>query len=147
MAGRTETHSSTLNLSSLREQFRGRRFGELVLLQWKSLDLKTIVKAMQGTLEMCPLRSIEAEQWLDDIGANGRDPSFWRQDCGDALQNISDRARHKLAECGVCASDERLFNLFQIAVLNFAYGAHKYPQSRAFIQKSIGIGFLRRMFS
>lgn len=47
----------------------------------------------------------------------------------------------------VIFTDDKLFSMFQIIVLNFAYGAHKHPQSEAFIQQSVGIGFMRRLFS
>jgi hypothetical protein len=56
---------------------------------------------------------------------------------------ICGKARKKLADGGcIDPADEDLFCMFQIIVLNFAYCAFKYPSSKAFIQKSIGMGFL-----
>jgi hypothetical protein len=138
-----------MNLVSLGQQFKGRKFGELVLRHVKAQDLQTVIAAFRGTIEKLPNGAApEVESWIDEIAPLGKNPTFWQRDCGEALLEICGRARKKLAGCGVVsATDEDLLSMFQIIVLNFAYGAHKDSGSKAFIQKSIGIGFLRRAFS
>ena len=137
-----------MDINSLARQFTGRKFGELVLEHHRKMDLATNAAALQGAIEELP-HSVKphAESWIDEIAPRGVDPSFWRKDCGTVLLEICDTARRKLASDAIRATDDQLLAMFQIIVLNFAYGAHKHPQSKAFIQQSVGMGFLRRLFS
>ena len=137
-----------MDFDSLSQQFKGRKFGELVLHHVKAQDLQTVVNAIVGTSERLPNGAAQrAESWIDEIAPMGKNATFWQRDCGKALQEICQRASETLTRCGVASpTDVDLFSMFQIIVLNFAYGAHKDLGSKAFIQKSIGIGFLRRAF-
>jgi hypothetical protein len=77
-----------MDLDSLRVQFHGRKFGELVLEHHKKLDLPTTLKALKGIADELPTRARPLiESWIEDMN----------------------------------------------------------PQSKAFIQKAIGIGFVRRV--
>ena len=134
-----------MNLKELQDQFRGRKFGELVLHHYRKTDFQTIVVSLQGTIEKLPKEAQRiTESWFDEIGSQGTDERFWQRDCGDALITITNAARRKLQAEGIKSSDDDLFNMFQIIVLNFVYGAYQYPESRFFIQKAIGIDCLRR---
>lgn len=137
---------SDANVVSLGQQFKGRKFGELVLHHVKAQSLHTVVAALKGTIAKLPSKAAaEVESWIDEIAWLGKNPTFWQRDCGEAFLEICGRARNKLAACGITSpTDEDLLSMFQIIVLNFAYGAHRHAGSKAFIQKSIGIGFLRR---
>src|ERR1700737_4192741 len=98
--------SPAWDVTVLREQFRGRKFGELVLHHWRSHDLQTTIAALLGTLKDFPVETAgAAEQWIDEIAPGGKDPRFWPQDCGEAFQDICTHARHKLTQCGVHATD------------------------------------------
>jgi hypothetical protein len=138
-----------MNLDILGQQFKGRKFGELVLHHVDAQDYQTVVKAMLSTIEKLPKGvTPEVEAWIDEIAPLGASSTFWRRDCGEAFLEIRGQARQKLARCGVASpTDDDLLWMFQIIVLNFAYGAFKHPPSKAFIRKSIGVGFLRRLFS
>ena len=137
-----------MDINSLSQQFTGRKFGELVLHHIKKQDFPTIVAALQGTIEELPQSArASVESWIDEIAPFGADPTFWQKDCGEVFLEICGRARQKLDSHSVRATDDQLLSMFNIIVLNFAYGAHKHPGTKAFIQKSIGIGFLRRLFS
>jgi hypothetical protein len=137
-----------MKLNELGQQFKGRKFGELILHHVNAQDYETLVKAMLGTIEELPSGAeTEVESWIDEIAPLGKSPAFWQRDCGQVFLTICGQARQKLANCGVKATENDLLTMFQIIVLNFAYGAHKDPESKAFIQKSVGIGFLRRIFS
>lgn len=137
-----------MDINSLSQQFTGRKFGDLVLHHIKKQDEPTIVAAMQGTIEELPQSArASVESWIDENTAFGADPSFWQKDCGELFLEICGRARQKLDSHSVRATDDQLLSMFNIIVLNFAYGARKDPGTKAFIQQSIGIGFLRRLFS
>lgn len=137
-----------MDINSLSQQFTGRKFGELVLNHFKKQDFQTIVAALQGTIEELPQSARPSvESWIDEIAPFGAEASFWQKDCGEVFLEICDRARQKLDSHAVRAIDDQLLSMFNIIVLNFAYGAHKHPGTKAFIQQSIGIGFLRRLFS
>lgn len=137
-----------MDLTSFSQQLAGRKFGELVIHHYKKQDYSTIVAALKGTIQELPEKAQQCvESWIDEIAPYGKDPSFWQRDCGELFIEICNLARQKIATYMVNVTDDHLFSMFQIIVLNFAYGAHKHPQSKAFIQKSIGVGFLRRMFS
>jgi hypothetical protein len=135
-----------MDLDSLRVQFHGRKFGELVLEHHKKLDLPTTLKALKGIADELPTRARPLiESWIEDMNPSARIEQFWQQDCGVALMSITTAAATKLRGVGVEPSSNDLFNMFQIIVLNFAYASHIHPQSKAFIQKAIGIGFVRRV--
>jgi hypothetical protein len=141
------TKREDMNIKTLAVQLGGKKFGQLVLKQYSEMKLGTLIAAMRGTIENLPQRAqAYVPQWIDDASQEGIYAAFWAQDCGEALTRLSSRSKATLLNLGVDANDEDLFNMFQIIVLNSAYAAHKHPQSKAFIQKSIGIGFIRRLF-
>ena len=55
-------------------------------------------------------------------------------------------AEKELKDKGVQLSEENLFDVFNIIVMNFAYSSHKDPRMKKFIKSSIGKGLLGRMF-
>ncbi|MBF0229501.1 MAG: hypothetical protein HQK63_07915 [Desulfamplus sp.] len=137
-----------MDLTSFSQQLAGRKFGELVMHHYKKQDYQTILLALEGTIQELPENARPCvESWIDEIVLYGKNPNFWQRDCGEVFTEICDLARRKLANYMVTATEDHLFSMFQIIVISFAYGAHKHPQSKAFIQQSIGVGFLRRLFS
>ena len=137
-----------IDLSDLSKQFAGRKLGELVLQYAPPQSSKFVIEALQGTINKLPSEAkTSVESWIDEISPMGKNPSFWKRDCGEAFLFICTRGRERLASLKIKDTEDDIFHMFQIIVLNFAYGCHKHPQSKAFIQKSIGIGFFRRLFS
>lgn len=136
-----------VDIDALQKQFHGCRFGELILHHRKMTDLQTTSKAIIGIIQELP-QDVQShmESWFDEMNLNVRSEQFWQQDCGDAFAKITEVATAKLGAVGVQPTTDDLFNMFQVTVLNFAYSAHRFPQSKAFIQKSLGVGFFRRLF-
>jgi hypothetical protein len=130
----------------LAENFRGRRFGELVLYHLKRQSVAKIIEGLMGTISLLPkaLQDASAE-WIDLNNTYAVDVKFWQADCGDACISIMSRAEGFLRKHEQRSESDTLLNLFQIIVLNFAYAAHKEPSSKAFIQKALGMGLLRRL--
>jgi len=135
-----------MDLEQLQQQFAGAKFGKLVLHHHRKQNLKTTVAAMMATIAELPESAKPSvESWIDEIAIYGKDENFWRRDCGEVFYEICEKARCKLEKLGVTPTDEDVFSMFQVVLLNFAYGLHQHPQSKAFVQKAIGIGFLRRV--
>ncbi len=136
-----------MDLESLRKQFEGRLFGELVLHHRKHTSLQNTVAALQGVISELPEAAQQlVESWIDDMSTDVRSESFWKQDCANSFTNITNAAENKLRDAGISPTTDDLFNMFQIIILNFAYSAYQHPQSKAFIQKSVGVGFFGRIF-
>jgi hypothetical protein len=137
-----------MDLLELTRQFRGRRFGDLVLHHVRQTNLAQTVAALTGTMaELPPKETIDVEGWIDEIAPMGADESFWRRDCSEVFRDVCELARHRFNARGIYETEDGIFNMFQIVVLNFAYGAHRSPQSKAFIQKALGMGFFQRLLS
>jgi len=139
---------NNIDLKMLQQQFQGRLFGELILQHFKQASLQDASKAFMGTFNLLPVSAQElVEGWIDEISMQGKKEEFWRRDCGEALKYITEKAKGRLSSAGIQPTENDLFNMFQIIVLNFACTLHKMPQSRAFVQKAIGMSFIRRLFS
>lgn len=136
-----------MDLTALAQQFSGRKFGELVLHQCRQSNLARTIAALQGTIEELPPAARPCvESWIDKMNPAALDADFWRMDCGDVFLDVCLRARQELEGFIHHPSDDHVFNMFQIILLNFAYAAHKDPKSKAFVQKSVGVGFFGRLF-
>jgi hypothetical protein len=137
-----------MDLAQLAEQFRGRRFGELVLHHVRQKNLAETLGGLKGTTGQLPSEAaINVKSWIDEVAPMGANEAFWRRDCSEVFKEVCELARHRLSAFGIDGTDDDIFNMFQMIVLNFAYGIHRHPQSKAFIQKALGIGFLRRLIS
>lgn len=138
-----------MNLQNLQDQFRGRKFGELVLSHLGSQSDNARIQALIGTISQLPsvFQQGEIESLIDDYNKKIYDKSFWTQDCADSLLSITNLARKRFQQCNVSPSDDDLFNVFNIIVLNFAYSAQLQPEMKSFIKKSVNTGFFSRLFS
>jgi len=135
-----------VDLAALQAQFRGRRFGELILHHLKHTDFQATVVTLLALPQELPQDARPlVESWIDEMSVPSRSEQFWQRDCGDVFASIIAVAAAKLRVAGIEPSSDDLFNMFQIIVFNFVYATHRFPQSKAFIQKSLGVGFLGRL--
>lgn len=136
------------NLQGLAQQFRGRKFGELILHHRSKSNLQNTMAAMFGTIGMLPGDGPDyVESWIDECNAWTHSPEFFRRDCGEALQTITAAAEARLRDKGIDPTSEDLFNMFQVIVFNFVYATYKHPQAKGMIQEAVGMGFFRRLLS
>ena len=136
-----------VDLVALAHQFSGRKFGELVLYHCKQNNLSRTIAAMQGTIaELPPATRPCVEGWIDEMNPSALNADFWRMDCRDVFLDTCVRARQELRGFIREPTDDDVFTMFQIVLLNFAYAAHRDAKSKAFIQKSVGVGFFGRLF-
>ena len=130
---------TNVSIEALQKQFRGSRFGDLILLHRRENDMQTTIAALLGVTERLPPTAQPlVESWLDEMNTNALSEQFWKQDCGEALSIITTTAAAaKLRSAGVEPTSDDLFNMFQIIVLNFAYAAHRFNHSKVFIEKAL----------
>lgn len=139
----------SINLTRLANQYRGRKFGDLVLHHCKEQTKDQVAYAMMGTANGLRLELSELiGDWIDYESKKGADPEYWNNDCGAALEAICKEAEiyFRLFH-HVQLDEEEFFSIFNITVLNYSFAAHSELSTKAFIQKSIGIGFIRRLLS
>lgn len=98
-----------------------------------------VVPTLQGNLPPSAKPLVEA--WIDKFSAFGTDASFWRCDAGETFSFICSQSKTYLQTTGIAATNDDVFAMFQIIVLNFVYGLHRHPPSKSFIQQSLGKGF------
>ncbi len=138
---------SKINIESLATQFEGRKFGELVLHHMKNQPFEQIVTAMQGTIEGLP-SSIqkEIENLMDNANSLAYKKEFWADDCGQVFKFIVSTTQKELQEKGITPTEDNLFDVFNLIVMNFAYSTYKDPKMKKFIKTSIGKGIFSRIF-
>lgn len=138
-----------MNLQNLQNQFRGRKLGELVLYHLRSQSDNALIQALQGSIRQLPLafQQEEIEGLIDECNKKVYDKSFWEQDCADSIVSIANKARKGFQQCNLSPSDDDLFNVFNILILNYAYSAQVQPEMKKFIKKSVNTGFFARLFS
>ena len=136
-----------VSVDQLAEQFGGRKFGELVLHHIDKQSFKQIVLAIQGTIKSLPVQlRNEIEGLIDSANPMAFEKEFWSDDCGKILRFITSMVEKQLQEKEVKFSEENVFDVFNIIVLNYAYSAHKDLRMKKFIKSSIGNGLFGRIF-
>lgn len=137
-----------MKLETLKDQFQGRKFGELILHHLKSQSHSEIVKALQGTFNLLPdffLKS-DMEKLMDDLNSNVFEKSFWQTDCADQFSYIIEIAKDRFSRNGLTPSEDDLFNVFNIIVLNLTYGASSQSEMKKFIRNSVSTSIFQKIF-
>jgi len=126
-----------IDLPELRAQFAGTRFCELVQHHLRRQTQRERIQGVQGTIALLPAteRGL-AEEFIDRWNVRTNDRDFWQRDTADVFDEVVADARSVLRPFGLETDDEAAFNLFNIIVLNYAYGAYDQPRMREFM----GIG-------
>jgi len=138
---------TTVSIDELAKQFKGRKFGELVLHHIDRQSFDQIVAGMSGTIEGLPA-SIqgEIERLIDSANPLAFEKDFWSDDCGRILRFLTSMVERELNEKGVYASEDNLFDVFNIIVMNYAYSAHKDPRMKKFIKGCVSKGLFAKFF-
>ena len=123
-----------INLDELRKGFSGKKFRELLRYHMHRQKPEKIALGIKGTINM--LNSLEAkvgERIIDYFNALAYSQEFWERDCGEVFNEIISMAREEIKKQGGKTTDEGLFNIFNIIVLNFALTAYEQKSFRKFI--------------
>jgi hypothetical protein len=137
-----------MNLASLQNQFQGRKFGELILHHLYSQSQSDIIAALQGTIQLLPdlFQEREMEKMIDDFNSNIYEKSFWQTDCSYEFSHIIEVAKDRFSRVGLSPNEDDLFNVFNVIVLNFAYGASIQNEMKKFIQDSVSTSIFKKIF-
>lgn len=121
----------SVDLASLRAQFAGTRFCELIQYHLRRQSQSERLLAIQRTITLLPeaARGL-AEEFVHRWAAKAEDPAFWERDTSDVFAEIIADARVVLRPLGLDQDDEAAFNLFEIVVMNYAYRAQAEPERR-----------------
>lgn len=148
--GRVVRNDSKVDLKMEAAKYEQLSFGQFILGIASDADMSAngLMAALlisKGNLDVVPDKLYE--MWLDSVGSKGSDPSYWTQDAGKVFWDIVNNGDRLIRDLGEVPNNDDLLEMFNSAVLNLAYGVAANKSSRAFIKKSIGIGFLGRVFS
>ena len=127
------------SIEELSKQFKGKKFGELVLRHVKKQSKSKILNAMQGLMNLLLQKTdrVEIEKIIDTYNAQAYSKVFWIEDCGDKLINISKDAKKIFTKYDIEPTDEDLINIFNIIVLNYAYSTKLQNQMKKYIKSAI----------
>lgn len=126
---------NSINIESLKVQFKGKPFNQLIKYHLKRQKDKRILReAVNDTIAMLPESAFEiAIGFIDIWNDRGYDKSLWSKDTSEVFLAIVEDARSLLSSAGIPIDDETLFNMFQIVVLSYAYSASDQRKMRKFI--------------
>ncbi len=138
-----------MELIKLKSQYSGRKFGELVLSHMKGQTHNYIIKALQGTIDLVSesFNKNEIMRLIDEFNEEINEKSFWANDSGNSLSFITNKTKKRFMELGLTASDEDLFNVYNIIVLNFTYSANVNSDMKKYIKSSIRTGFFTKPYA
>lgn len=148
--GRVVRNDSKVDLKKESAKYKQLSFGQFILgiAADAGMSVNALMAALlisKENLDVVPDKLYE--MWLDSVGTKGSDPSYWTQDTEKVFWDMVNNGDRLIRDLGEVPNDDDLLEMFNSAVLNLAYGVAANKSSRAFIQKSIGIGFLGRVFS
>jgi len=151
-----------VDLHELSERFRGKQFRELIQHHVRKQSIREIAFAIEGIkTTLGPLESKVCEKVTDYFNILALEQNFWRSDCAEILIRfcwLADRPLERgdenvkvdlseytaavlLKTVSLPEKDKhgRLFSLFQLLVLNYAFMAHEQKKFRRFagIRKGI----------
>jgi hypothetical protein len=137
-----------MDLKEIEVQFAGRKFGELVLHHCRSGSLAQTTLAIQQLIAQLPSGFQPlVEGWIDEMTPALQNTAIWQDDCGKHFRKICDHARLKISKGFNNPTDGQVFDMFQLILLSCVYTCQKDKQSKVAIQRSLGMGFMARLFS
>ncbi len=156
-----------IDLNELRDQFRGKPFSALIQHHLRKQSIEQVAMGIEGEKMTLSLREAKvAEQIIDYFNGFAYDKGFWRRDCASVLEEccwlvardlemgeqdvkLSGREASIYFAAGLVGrvpfphkeKHEKLFQFFQLLVLNYAFMAHESKNFRKFAR--IRRSFLR----
>ncbi|NHZ85490.1 MAG: hypothetical protein GWP19_06375 [Planctomycetia bacterium] len=133
---------ANVDLESLKEQFQGAEYSDLVQQQLRKLGSR-ITQAHAACLA-----AFTQEEWdvLNEIAKEyvtikALDINFWKKDCSKVFFEICDQFKKRLKKNNITLDDKIIFNAFQAVTLNFARIANSNKKFRKFTGIKKGIFF------
>jgi hypothetical protein len=131
--------SKNTTLEQLKQQYKGRQFGELVLHHIKTQTPEQIEDAITGLRsKVYPALAITTDKFLETIVYRfAITKKFWKHDCGETLKIYTTATKVEAEKFNLKISDDYAFDIFNLIVLSLAQRALNEPDFKKFINKSI----------
>jgi hypothetical protein len=146
--GHVIRQDSRVKIKEEAAKYKRLHYGELVIGLASSMTREESLANLMRERNMIPdLPDKVFEMWLDMVGVKGTKPIFWEENGAVVFWDLVNEGDKVLRALGLIPNDDDLLSMFNSATINMAYGVITNPSSKAFVQKSIGIGFFGRVFS
>lgn len=131
--------SKGVSLVTLKNQYKGRRFGELVLHHAKVQSIDQISESLIGLKQnLHPILKVSTLEFLDTITfAFAKTKAFWKTDCGEALTLYTNSTISEARKKGLELDDDYAFDTFNLIVLTLAHKSLMEPEFKRFIKRAI----------
>lgn len=131
--------SKGVSLIDLANQYKGRKFGELILHHVKQQTINEINNALAGLEQnVHPILKDTTDKFLETIVyAFASTKEFWKTDCSEALKLYTNATKSESKKFGLDVSDDYAFDIFNLIVLTLAKKAIQDSDFEKFIKKSI----------
>ena len=129
----TSSPEQGIDLDDLRRKFAGTRYRDLVQYHIGHQALPDLERCIAGAMEQLPapvLAGLEAA--VDEWNEAARDEDFWGTDTGEVFDSMLETARRLFRDHDAPATEEDLFNVFQVFVLTHAAAASEDRGLRRF---------------
>ena len=140
--------SKNTSLVQLKEQYKGRQLGELVLYHLKIQDSNQINLAVLGLKNNINPTLIETtEIFLETIISSfAKSPTFWKGDAGEALILFTSSTKSEGKKFNIEVTDDSAFDFFNLMILSLAQKAFYDIIFKNFIKKSIKKNYMKKIF-
>jgi len=110
---------------------RGRPLRSLIGYKMARQDVETSDRAIEGMLVLLPASARgDLERQAEVVSLLAHTSKFWETDCADFYEWVENASRKVLAERGVVADDDTLFNAFELVCLVLTRHVYTDPEIR-----------------
>lgn len=127
--------SKGLTLNDLSKQYKGRKFGELVLHHVKQQSINQINDAISELHQnVNPILLETTDKFLYTvIYGFAKSEAFWKTDCGEALVLYTNSTKSEARKFNLEVDNDYAFDIFNLIVLSLARKAYQDPNFKEFI--------------
>jgi hypothetical protein len=138
MESNSYLNSRGTDISKLKSQFSGRKFGELVLHHTKTQSLGQIEDAISGLYgQVHPELQDTTDKFLATVLEGfSQSELFWKEDCGNALEMYVNSTKSEAKKFGIEVDDDYGFDIFNLMVLLLAKKVIQEPDFKKLVRKS-----------
>ena len=122
-----------IDLAQLRQGFVGTKYCKLIQHHIRRQSLRDLEKGVAGTLQLLPKSVLPGmEIAIDEWNETARYEGFWETDTAEVFDLMLETARRLFLVHNASATNEDLFNVFQVFVLTHAISASESRDIRKF---------------
>lgn len=135
------------DIDKLKLQFKNSEFHELIEEHTNKQSKEQIVASLFETIQALPERIRPLiELFIDRWNVIAYEKSFWHLDTSDVFIAIENDAKELFQNNKVEYTDNDMFYMFQIIVLNFAHSAVEQPKMFEFMKEDVSLAAIKEAF-